>query len=119
MNTVLTFSEDNPQAALWFSLLQQGVSLAAPGARSSKVKAVECRVLDKLDAISDPVGEPAANGYQPRRLREPCAVAFDDDERALVITYLAGAGFQPYLSRSVRDLLATLTAPATPESNDR
>lgn len=109
MKTV-TFAEDNPLAQTWFRMLYQAVALATPGPRAITVQALEARVLAALEQVSDPDGDPQANGYQPRRLREPCTVALDPQGLALASTYLAGAGYQPYLSRCVLELLALLAA---------
>lgn len=112
----ISFAEDNPQAGTWFSLIHQSFAQAQPGARPVRTLALERDVLGKLAAISYPVGDPSASGAQPRRLREPRTVSFTEPEFSLISTYLAGAGFQPYLSASLLDLHEFLaSAPSTGE----
>lgn len=105
---VLLFAEDNPHAALWFALLHQTFSLATPGPRDAQILSLECAVLDALDAISEPAGDPHPNGFQPRRLREPCTLPLSTSECRLLASYLTRGSFQPYLSRAVKDLLAAV-----------
>lgn len=107
---VLTFAEDNPLSPAWFLMLHQGFATATPGSRSTAVLASECQILHKLDAVSEPAGEPDIKGFQPRRLREPCAIAFSHDELALLTSYVSTAAFQPYLSPTLMALLSALAS---------
>lgn len=111
---IVTFAEDNPQASTFFLLLFQGFANAAPGARAPRVLAVECQILQKLEAISTPSSDSRPDGFLPRRLTEPCAVAFTNEEHALLLSYLSKASFAPYLSATLLALLdALFHAPET------
>jgi hypothetical protein len=101
----LAFAADNPDAALWFTLLYQAVANATPGPRDFWFHTVEASLIQKLDAISDPTGKPHQNGYQPRTLREPCTITITPDEWQIAQHYIIKAGYQPFLSQRMIDLL--------------
>lgn len=105
---IITFAKDNTQAGTWFALLYQAFAQAQPGPRPLRTLAIERDVLAKLQAISDPAEQPTV-----RRLREPATVTLTEPELALLVAYLSAAGFQPYLSSCVLDLLAFLAAAPT------
>lgn len=112
-----TFAEDNPLAATWFRLIYQAVALVSPGPRAVPVLNMECVILDALDAISVPTGTPEPNGFQPRTLNGPATLTLTDTQLALVAHYLTIYGYQPYLTRCIRDLIAALKSAPTLEPN--
>lgn len=112
----ITFAADNPQAGTWFLLLYQSFTQASPGPRPLATLAIERDLLQKFAAISVQVD--TKGGVPSRMLHEPGALTLTDTEFALIITYLAGAGFQPYLSPCVLDLHAALSEAPRSEQND-
>lgn len=115
---ILTFAEDNPAATLWFALIYQAVGRASPGPRPLAILRDEAQLVTRLDAISDTIGEPLPDGFQMRRLREPCTVTLNDMGILLSTRYVSTYGFQPYLSATVLALLETLaTLPDEPQEH--
>jgi hypothetical protein len=116
--------DDSARNQRRFDLYYAAILLGAPkGVRGLEVIRREARVLDALDAISDPLTADAGPGDVARRhVQAGRALLLSQPEFDLLTQYLAGAEWIPIVSRDVVDAADWLSAappqrealPATP-----
>jgi hypothetical protein len=99
--------EDNEQARERFTLLYQGFIAGgnSPAQKGMEVVRREARVLDKLDAVS----EPSVNGLRALREGEH-AVVLEQPEYELVKRYFENAPWAVHVSRQVVSVSDWLSA---------
>ena len=112
MTVIRILDFDGERGAQRFLLLRTALLQAGDGKgeRSAPTIRKEARLLDALDAISDPTG-PSSNGGDPDRiLREACNLEISQEDFELLQQYAEKTPWTPRAARQAVDLWDWLSA---------
>ena len=99
--------DDTEKSQQRFKRLYEGLLSGGGERKNIEVIRREARVLDALDAVSDP--EETAHGLQ-RAVRPGAVVELDQADFALLEQYVSNTSWLPVVSRQIVDLVDWMSA---------